>query len=332
MKLLLKNNKKFSYTNKLPIKAKIGIFIVGFICVGFSLFSYFIEVGPGYSKLIDYSNFDPIDLDVLVLKPVGLMMAGIAIPAISCCLQITTRNKLAEPTTLGLYPTIMLGIIVSKLTISRFWMEFLLSVIFCSTIVFVNMILSRNGIFKSNFKIVLIGFCLSGMLTGVNWIITRYKPVQGINPLDWLLGTPCVDINQNTTILCSCIIIICTIIIFILIPYFNIIQKDITLAKTLGINVELIFWTVAFLSVFIVVSSIMIAGGVTLLGLVTPHIFRLIFKTDDNRVIIPLSSLFGMFILLSSNLLRNYSNLNINLLPALLAIPILVFLLKGKKS
>lgn len=324
-------NTKFNIKNKLPTKIKVGIFFIVLICLGVSLLSFFLDIRFGDVRFIDYSKFNDLYLTKWVLQPIGLMMAGIGLPAISCCLQITSRNQLAEPTTLGFYPIILLSLIVTKLTLSTLWVELISGFGFCLVIALINLLLSRQSIYKSNFKLVLIGFCLNGMFTGINWIIVSYKNISGINPLDWLLGGTSYTLTENNIIICSSIIIVCVLIIFILIPYLNIIQKDILLAKTLGVNVEAVFWIVGILSVFIVVSSIMIAGYVMLIGLVAPHFFRIIFKTNNTKIIIPLSSIFGMFVLLSANMLRNGTNVNINLLPGIMCIPILFMLLLGKK-
>ena len=182
----------------------------------------------------------------------------------------------------------------------------------------------------------MIGFAINAIATGCNYLIIEYGNVSGMDALSWLKGS-FGGVTKTNLYISMSLILFFLIILFSLIPQFNIIQKDYILAKSLGINVDLIYWIVAFCAIIITISSVFLVGGVVLMGVVVPHIVRMIFRTDDNKIVIPMSGIFGLFLLSMSNwMIKAISyygvSLNINILVAVLAIPVFILVLKGGKK
>ncbi len=341
-KILLKKNRvqqneNFLHYSSISKTTKVIIAIVVLLCSSFIVFSFFIEFKYGGELTIITPQeiaSNNIKFTTRVLQPLGYLIAGIGVPIVSCCLQSTTRNKLAEPTTLGFFPVILMAIMVSSVNPfgSNIYFQWIFACCFSSIIIFMNLILTKKDISKSTMKSVLIGFTFNGIITGINWILYTYLPslTSSINPLVWLAGTNLVPLTSTNVIISGVVCLVFTIALLIMIPYYNVIQKDPILAKSLGINVNTVYWITAFFSIFIVVGASFVAGGVMLLGLVIPHLIRMIFRTDDNTVVMTVSPFLGSALLLASNILRNGYNLNMNLLTAILAIPVFIILLTRK--
>lgn len=271
-----------------------------------------------------------------VLHQAACILAGVGIPIVGASMQVTTRNKLAEPTTLGFYPIIYMGLLLSQLSVNNNGSDYGFSLLLGLLVIGINFLILRGKASKQTFKSVLIGFAINAVITGCNYLIITYSSAKG-DPLAWLSGS-FGTLTLNRIYISTGIILVFTTVLLFLIPYFNIIQKDYIIAKTLGIKVDLIYWVVAVCAVLITVSSVLIIGGVVLLGIVVPHLIRITLRTEDNRVVLPLSAILGVFLLSMSSWMvdsisYNYGvNLNINLLVAIISIPIFFLILKGGKK
>ena len=324
----------FSHSNKIEWWKILLIVITVLIATSLIALSFF---NDGYEW---FTNSELIEDSELYRKQVlfgaAIILAGFSLPIVGCTMQITTRNKLAEPTTLGFYPVIFMGILLSQIIVSGniYVKNYLLSFALSFIVIAINFIIVKGRASRKSFKSILIGFSINAIATGINYLIIEYGDVVGNDALDWLRGN-FGGVNETSLYISLGLIIGFLIVLFILIPQFNIIQKDYLLAKSLGIKVDLIYWIVALCAIVITISSILLVGGVVLIGVVVPHIVRLLFRTDDNKIVMPLSGVIGVLLLSMSNwMVKGVSyygvSLNINLLIAAIAIPIFIFVLKGR--
>ncbi|PIY02211.1 MAG: iron ABC transporter, partial [Bacteroidetes bacterium CG_4_10_14_3_um_filter_31_20] len=77
-------------------------------------------------------------------------------------------------------------------------------------------------------------------------------------------------------------------------------------------------------------------GPLAFIGIAAPHIARLIFKTSNHKLLIPLSAIIGVIMLLIADILTQLPFTNflipINTTTSLLGVPIVLWIvLKGKK-
>lgn len=337
---LNEKKKRFSTTSVFSLKGwKLFLLILG-ICVSSLIMVGLIvmRVFHSGSRWLAPEEIAPhqIYYKSQVLYEAACILAGIGLPLVGASMQVTTRNKLAEPTTLGFYPIIYMGLLLSQLSLSSNGTDFGFSFLLSFMVVFINFIVLRGKASKQTFKSILIGFALNAIITGCNYLIITYSRAKG-DPLSWLTGS-FGNVTLERIYISTGLILFFTVVLLFLIPYFNIIQKDYIIAKTLGIKVDLIYWIVAFSAVVITVSSVLIIGGVVLIGIVVPHLVRISFRTDDNRIVLPFSALFGMFLLsMSSWMVSGISSeygvsLNINLLIALISVPIFFLILRGSRK
>ncbi|MBR6343191.1 MAG: iron chelate uptake ABC transporter family permease subunit, partial [Selenomonadaceae bacterium] len=84
-----------------------------------------------------------------------------------------------------------------------------------------------------------------------------------------------------------------TVVFTIMGSRFNMMMMGDEDAAAMGLRVRL-FRSVMFIAVSIVVASLVsITGNIGFVGLVVPHVVRLFSRTSDNRIIMPMSALFG---------------------------------------
>lgn len=136
------------------------------------------------------------------------------------------------------------------------------------------------------------------------------------------------------------VVLICSIILLLNAKNLNLISIDESTAKTLGVNVErnkLFMLIITSLVVAVCVSSCGIIGFV---GLVIPHVTRLLYK-PDHRVLLPFSALFGgLFMVVCDLLARNMmswikgsaSEMPVGAITSAFGAPFFIWLLIKKKK
>lgn len=264
------------------------------------------------------------------------ILVGFCIPIVGASMQIVTQNKLAEPTTLGFYPVIYMGILLSQLTINSSATSYIFAILLSTFVILINFLIVKGNPTNNTFKSVLIGFSINAITTGINYLIINYSNANG-DPLLWLSGN-IGTITLNRLIISSTISIFFTLIILFASPYLNIINKNYILAKVLGIKINLIYWIIAICSLMVSISSILLLGGIILLGIVVPHIIRILIKPSNVFMLFILSGIFGSSMLVCSAWLvetisYNFNLVfNINFLPSIFSIFIFINLFKNKKE
>lgn len=116
---------------------------------------------------------------------------------------------------------------------------------------------------------------------------------------------------------------------------FNLMMMGDDDAQALGINVKL-FRTVIMATISIVVSTIVsVTGIIGFVGLIIPHIVRLMFKTSNNKIIIPQSAILGSIFLIYADAgarsLFGAAELPIGIITAFIGAPFFLYLM-AKKS
>ncbi len=103
-------------------------------------------------------------------------------------------------------------------------------------------------------------------------------------------------------------------------------------AEALGVNLKYIRPLILFLSAVVVASVISITGIISFIGLVAPHLARLLLKTNNRKTWI-LAGIIGADLLLISDILARsltYAEIPVSILTSLIGAPVLIMLMRGK--
>ena len=73
-------------------------------------------------------------------------------------------------------------------------------------------------------------------------------------------------------------------------------------------------------------------GPIGFVGIATPHLARMIFKTADHKVLIPASAIVGALMLLTGDLVAKALTLPINTVTALMGIPVVVYIVTRNRN
>jgi iron complex transport system permease protein len=122
----------------------------------------------------------------------------------------------------------------------------------------------------------------------------------------------------------------CFVLVMALARSLNVLAMGETTARLLGESTQRLLWLVYLLASVLTATAVSIAGSVGFVGLIVPHLVRLVVGYD-HRILVPASMLFGgCFLVLSDTLARTViapRQLPVGVITALLGVPLFLLLL-----
>ncbi len=106
-------------------------------------------------------------------------------------------------------------------------------------------------------------------------------------------------------------------------------------AKALGVDIEVLRWSIVALAALLVAAQVSVSGGVGWIGLIIPHLARMLVGPEHSRLLPASAFLGGLYLLAMDDLARSATEqeIPIGLLTAVVGAPVFALLfwkLKGK--
>lgn len=243
-------------------------------------------------------------------------------------MQVLLRNPLADPYILGISSgSSVLALSAMAFGLSGFWIT---GGAFAGALLSVLLVFGlshRNGSWNPS-RLLLTGVVIAaGWGAMINFILSTSpdKPLRGM--LFWLMG----DINNISPEPSSLVaLIIGTIITIAIARQLNILSRGDLQAIALGVAVKPLRITLFLLASCLTAFAVIQAGSVGFIGLIVPHMLRLIIGSD-HRILIPASVLAGgSFLLISDTLARTIiapQQLPVGVITAFIGVPFFLYLL-----
>lgn len=180
--------------------------------------------------------------------------------------------------------------------------------------------------------LLLSGTAVNAVMSAVtSFLIFRAKSPESIAAVyNWQMGS--LAASQWRTLILPTVGTIAGVILFTLSgSKFNMIMMGDDDAAAMGLRVKL-FRTVMFgICSLVVASLVSVTGVIGFVGLVVPHVVRLIAKTSDNRVVVPMSALLGSIYLMWADALARSAfgaaELPLGIITAFVGAPFFLFLM-----
>ena len=107
-------------------------------------------------------------------------------------------------------------------------------------------------------------------------------------------------------------------------------------AKMLGIKVRHVRLSIVIITGLLAGLTTSFCGPIGFVGIIIPHLSRLLIKSNDHLILIPVCLLLGANVLLLSDILAhlptNGTSLPINSITSIIGVPIIMWILFGKKN
>lgn len=326
--------------------AGLAAFLVAAVCASLMLGRYPIEPAQAVSMLID--AIPGVQLEQTWTDQQATLFFNVRLPRIAlalmvgCCLAIagaayqgTFQNPLVSPDILGASQGAAFGAAVAILAgTSAFGVSvsaFGFSLLTVSLVLLVSSRAKGNRILVT----VLAGTMISSLFSaGVSYAKLVADPTDDLPAITyWLMGS-LTGATMSDVMLAVAPMAVGVVVLFALRWRINILTMGDDEAATMGINAKRLRLVIIVAATLTTAASVAVSGMIGWVGLVIPHLCRMMVGSDY-RKLIPTSMLLGAsFLLIVDNIARlaTTSEIPIGILTAFVGAPFFLYLITRKKK
>lgn len=310
-----------------------------------SLISGPMDISPGAVVKILLSRVFPIEsgspetiesviIDVRLPRLLTGLLIGAGLSISGAAFQGLFRNPLVSPHILGVSAGAGFGAAVAILFFGSIFMVQFLSFAFGLIAVWMTYALSR--IYRSTpvLMLVLAGIIV-GALFSAGTSLLKYiaDPVNQMPSIVfWLLGSLNNASNKDVAVVGP--IILAGIVILLLIRWrINLLTMGEEDARSLGVDTAKVRGVIIISATFISAAAVCVSGIIGWVGLVIPHIGRLLVGAD-NKFLLPAAMLIGAIYLVSVDTIARTAmetEIPIGILTAIVGAPVFAYLLRKSR-
>ena len=317
------------------------------LVVLFIAFSLGLSIGPtksgirsAFSALFTTAESDSILYSIIwrIRFPRVLLAAivGATLSLGGLVFQALLRNPLAEPFILGISGGSAIGAIIGILLgLSRFpgicFTSFLGSL---GTLALILVMSTGKSILRKD-ALLLSGVMVNAFCSAIiMFLISITQDARLHNIIFWLMGDlSAADLPQ--VVILGAILIPCFIMVFVFSHAMNLLMMGKDMARTMGINIKAVTLALLVVTSFMVSATVSFSGLVGFVGLVIPHLLRLVLG-PDHRSLVP-ACLFGgaAYLVLCDLLARTLpqqGEMPAGVVTALIGAPLFIILLKKSRK
>ncbi|MEA2039602.1 MAG: iron ABC transporter permease [Thermodesulfobacteriota bacterium] len=292
---------------------------------------------PVLDSLFGVREPDSVLMDTIIWKirlPRVLLAAlvGATLSLGGLVFQALLRNPLAEPYILGISGGSAIGAIIGILLgFSRF--PGVAATAFTGSILTLFLILvmsSGQSILKRD-SLLLSGVMVNAFCSAIiMFLVSLTRDSRLHNIIFWLMGDLSTGDMHQVGILAATVLP-CFFLIFFFSSPMNLLLMGKETAQTTGVNIKFVTVILLVVTSFAVSATVSHCGLVGFVGLVMPHLLRLLFG-PDHRVLVPACVLGGgaymVFCDLLARVLPEQGEIPAGVITAMIGAPLFVFLLK----
>jgi len=269
---------------------------------------------------------------------IAVILTGLALSVSGASYQGIFKNPMVSPDILGASAGAgfgaSLGILLSLPTI----MIQLLAFGFGITAVALSCLIAGIVGRRENVTLVLVlaGMVVSSLFSAfisiIKYVADPYAKLPEIT--FWLMGS-ISDVKNSDLIFMIVPVVICLTIIFLVRWEINVLSFGDEEARALGVNAGQLRLVIIICATMLTATVVSVSGQIGWVGLIIPHLARMIVGPDYRYLIPATAILGGIFLLLVDNIARTVMPVEIPLgiLTAIIGAPFFVFLiLRGRKG
>ncbi|HNZ67430.1 MAG TPA: iron ABC transporter permease [Planctomycetota bacterium] len=275
-----------------------------------------------------------VDIKILFYRipRIGMaMLVGAGLASSGMVYQCLFRNPLVSPDILGISSGACLGAAIAILcNVKNPWMLQLTSFSFGIFAVFLTYRLATYSQGHSTILLVMAGIVISSLcnalLSLLKYLADPFQELPAI--IFWIMGG-FHQIGFQELFICTPTILLGLLILYLFRHQLNLLSLGDKEAQSLGLNVRTFHLLFICTGTCIVGATISMTGTIGWIGLVIPHITRLLFGTDHTTSLPMTMLLGGIFMVSIDTLTRTMSSqeIPIGILTSLIGAPFFAYLL-----
>ncbi len=272
---------------------------------------YRISISTFFKIIFSKENYAierSIIINLRLPRTIIAILTGLALSVSGLIYQEVFQNKLVSPDLLGVSSGAGVGAALAIIIgLSTFWVGFFAFVIGILT-VFITLFVAKVMRNKSSTILtlsgIIVGGCMSSILSFIKYLADAETTLSTIT--FWLMGS-----FENSKMIDVYVLLpivgICSIVLLLISYRINVIALGPDEAKTKGINYQRYRILIIVLATLLTASSVAIAGTISWIGLVVPHIVRLMVGRNTKKSL-PLCMIFGaIFMVISDVISRTFT-------------------------
>ena len=313
----------------------LGLVLLSIVCLLLALLVGSVDLPlPVIMQIFDQPEGIPAEIVLKLRLPRAIcaFATGGLLALAGALMQVLLINPLAEPYILGVSGGAACATLMALLLgVAALWIPLFSCVggLLAMLLLFVLAIHRRHW---SPQTLLLTGVMMAagwGALISLILSVSSQQQLHGM--LFWLLGD--LSDARYPTIACS-VLLLATLYSLYLAPQLNILQHGDLMARALGVCTRRLSWQLFVLTSLLTGVAVSLAGTIGFIGLLVPHLVRLM-HSSDHRFVIPASVLSGGSLLVCADMLARSllapQQLPVGVLTALLGVPVFLWLLRRRQ-
>lgn len=278
-------------------------------------------------------------------KALAAVLCGAALSVSGLQMQTLFRNPLAGPYILGISSGAGLGVAIFVMGFSIFGISMasypflynygLVLFSFLGSLLVLLILLGAIYRLKDIMTVLILGIMLGSIITAFVGIIQYFSFDSQLKSfIMWTMGNlSAVSIQQIFII--TPILLLTLIWSFLVSKQLNLYLLGEDYAKTMGLNVKRFQLTIILITAILTGVVTAYCGPIGFIGIIVPHLARMLSKTSNHQLLTPLSVILGINVLLFADIvsvLPNYETvLPINAISSFIGIPIIIWIIFKNK-
>lgn len=276
-------------------------------------------------------------------QAVTALLAGAALAVSGLMMQTMFRNPLAGPSILGISSGANLGVALvmllmgSTVTIGSLAVSGYVSIIigaFAGSILIMGLLILLSSVLRNDLMLiitgVLIGYLTSSVITLLNYSASAHG-VQGY--IMWGMGS-FNSVSTDQLPVFAIIVAVGLALSMMLVKPLNALLLGDNYARSLGIPIKAVRNLLLLATGILTAVTTAFCGPVAFIGLAVPHIARMIWRTDNHRVLMPATMLTGSAVALLCciiSVLPSAGIAPINAVTPIIGVPVILYVVIRRK-
>ncbi len=273
-------------------------------------------------------------------------LTGAALSVSGLLLQTTFNNPLADPSILGVSTGASLGVAIVMLTFGGVLGEVFGTVIggyvgillgaIAGAMLILLILLICSTIVKSATMLLIVGILFSYLASSAISLLNFFATEQGVHSfVIWGLGN-FSGVTMGQLPILAGVILLGLVASLLMIKPLNALLLGATYAENLGINLRATRNRLLLITGVLTATATAFCGPIGFIGLIVPHIARLILKRSNHNILLPVTILIGVVIALLCTLISvlptSIGIIPINAITPIIGIPIILYVIFNRRK
>lgn len=277
-------------------------------------------------------------------QAVTAMFAGASLAVSGLLLQTAFRNPLAGPTILGVSSGASLGVAIVMLMtggtviIGNAFLGGYAAIVgaaLIGSLSIMGLLILLSSIIRNDLMLLIVGILIGYLTSSLVSLLSSLSNAEGIRSfVMWGMGT-FGDVPMSRLPIFIIASVIGLAAAFFLAKPLNLLLLGENYARNLGVRIKAVRNMLLLSTGLLTAVTTAFCGPVGFVGIASPHISRMLFKSDNHQILIPATILIGSIMTLLCNwasTIPENTVIPINALTPLAGVPVILYVILRKRA